>query len=333
MNAQHRLTRIGALALLLLTFLIPASAASAQTTDKEDIFGTGLGGSQANFEAKYGAPTDKSGAKDFATGVEYAVSGYKSVFVYWHKGFSAHIVLNARDGWPEKKAIDIANRFLPTDVHDAGDPVKLSDGSVLIPGRSATLAKRFSAATYKDLGVGGEQGDLRVVLIPNASGEAVGTVDIAIGIGKELKSTPVETPASSTPTPTAKKKSTGEAAYLKAVRKNVDALQKSLDDFTAILQRANAGTSQDSDQTDLAAILINWQSAPDDAAALTPPSGFEDLQTAYESAAKDLSGASSDMIKYSSTSDDSLLDSAIAKLTSAKTELQQADQMLTDAGY
>jgi hypothetical protein len=203
MNLRHRWQHVAALALLLIAFLVPVSAASAQTTDKQDPFGVGLGGSQQTFEAKYNAPTSESGAKSFAKGDEYAISGYKSVFVYWHGGYSAHIVLNAKSGWTSQKAVDIANRWLPSDFKQSGKASDLSDGSVLALGHSAALAKRFSAGTYTKYKVGGKQGDLRVVFIPAASGNTVATVDIAIGTGKELgagtTSTNPSTPATTRP--------------------------------------------------------------------------------------------------------------------------------------
>jgi hypothetical protein len=341
MNVRYRWQRVAALALLLLTFLIPVSAASAQTTDKQDAFGVGLGGSQETFEAKYNAPTSKSGANDFAKGVKYKVSGYKSVFVYWHGGYSAHIVLNATSGWSEKKAVDIANRFLPTDVQDNGQATELSDKSVLIPGHSDALGKRFSAKTYKTYGVGGDQGDLRVLLIPNKSGSEVGTIDIAIGAGDELSGSTTQTATKSTtktttketPTPKAKTGSTDEATYLKTVRKNVDDLQKSVDDFSTLIAKGSNIT--DAEYQDLIGILTQWLAAPSDASALTAPAGYEDLQQAYEGAANDLSDASLNLTNYLANGgkDQSLLTEASAKLKSAKSELQQADQLLTDAGY
>lgn len=335
MNVRFRWPRIAALALLLVTFLIPVGVASAQTTDKEDAFGVGLGGSRETFEAKYDAPSSERGADDFAKGVQYDVSGYKSVFVFWRGGYSAHIVLNANSGWSEKKAVDIANRFLPSDVKDSGNPTQLDDGSVLLRGHSDALAKRFSANTYKTYGVGGDQGDLRVLMIPNKGGSEVGTIDIAIGVGDEISgaSTTTKTTTKVTPTPAAKKGSTSEATYLKTVRKNVDGLQQSMDDFNTLISKGSSIT--DAEYQELIGILTQWLAAPSDASALTAPSGYEDLQQAYEGAANDLSDASLSLTNYLANGgqDQSLLTAASDKLKSARSELATADQLLTDAGY
>lgn len=334
MNLRYRWQHVAALALLLITFLVPISAASAQTTDKQDPFGVGLGGSQTTFEAKYNAATSKSGAKDFAKGEQYTVSGYKSVYVYWHGGYSAHIVLTAKGGWTEKKAVEIANRFLPTDVKDSNKTSQLSDGSVLILGHSAALGKRFSAGTYSKYGVGGKQGDLRVVLIPTSAGNTVGSIDIAIGVGDELGAgTTARTTTKTTPAATKTTKgSTDTQTYLTTVRKNVDALTKSMDDFNTII--AKGSSMSDAEYQQLITILTSWITAPSDAQALTAPAGYEDLQKAYESGANDLSSASIDLTNYLTNGgkDQTLLTSARDKLSSAKSELQQADQLLTAAG-
>ena len=336
MSLRHRWQHVAALALLLITFLIPVSAASAQTTDKQDPFGVGLGGSQKTFEAQYDAPTSSKGASDFAKGDQYAISGYKSVFVYWHGGYSAHITLNAKSGWSSSKAVDIANRWLPSDFKQNGKASDLSDGSVLALGKSAALAKRFSAKTYTTYGVGGTQGDLRVVFIPAASGNTVGTIDIAIGTGKELKATTTtaSTPAANNPNQgsTTTKGSTSEATYLKTVRKNVDALTQSMDDFNTIIAKGSSMT--DAEYQQLITILTSWITAPADAQALKAPAAYADLQQAYEAAANDLSGASIDLTNYLSNGgqDQTLITSAKDKMSSAKSELQQCDQLLTAAG-
>lgn len=336
MTLRHRWQHVAALALLLITFLVPVSAASAQTTDKQDPFGVGLGGSQQTFEAQYDAPTSTKGASDFAKGDQYAVSGYKSVLVYWHGGYSAHIVLNAKSGWTSQKAVDIANRWLPSDFKQSGKASDLSDGSVLAQGHSAALAKRFSAGTYAKYKVGGKQGDLRVVFIPAGSGDTVGSIDIAIGTGKELGATATNasTPAANNPNQgsTTNQGSASEATYLKTVRKNVDALTKSMDDFNTIIAKGSSMT--DAEYQQLITILTGWITAPADAKALKAPAAYTDLQQAYEAAANDLSGASIDLTNYLSNGgqDQTLLTSAKDKLSSAKSELQQADQLLTAAG-
>ena len=321
-------------AFMLALLLLPnvATAASAPAT-APDPLGTGLGSSQKAFEAKYGKPTSTKGAKDFAKGDQYAISGYKSVFVYWHNGYAAHITLNAKSGWSEQKAVDIATRFLPTDTKESSQATARADGSVLALGHSAALAKRFSAGTYTTYKVGGRQGDLRALFLPAASGgTTAATVDIAIGTGKELKATTTTTNASTPPATKTTQGSTDKQTYLTTVRTNVTALQKSVDDFNTIIAKGSSMT--DAEYQQLITILTSWIVAPADAKDLKAPAGYEELQSAYEAAANDLSGAAIDLTNYLSNGgqDQTLITSAKDKLTSAQSELQQCDQLLTAAG-
>lgn len=323
---RFRLSRVIALTFLFIALLVPVSAASARTTD---VFGAGLGASRADFEARYGAPKSQKGAADFNTGTEYAIPGYKSVFVFWHNDVAARIVLNAANGWPGPKAANIVNRWIPADARSTGAGGGANtDGYswVTTDGHSNALAKRFSARTYQQYEVDGKQGDFRVALVKRpGNADAFSTIDIAIGTNVTLA-----TSTTADGQPQGKTDAKGDR-YLAAVRANVNDLFDSMKRFITIMNQKTIGQS-DIDQ--LQAITQLWLRADTAARQSAAPIEYEKVQGQYEqlTGALNVCGTNLNAFIASRGNDQDAFNGMLAGYDDAMTTYHALDDALTAAG-
>ncbi|MGB3328775.1 MAG: hypothetical protein WBA46_07460, partial [Thermomicrobiales bacterium] len=321
------------------------SRSRGSSTANDALIGV-LGGDRTDFEDEFGTPADDRDASDFATGAIYEdIRGFDSIQVYWSDSDVAlHIVLNASRDWTEARALTQAEGFLPTDVELDQNPETLDGGELLYLGSSSALADVTDRATYRDLGVGGRPGDLRVILIPG-SGDTFSTVDIAIGAGDEFtgaasgktsRETPEPTTASrtsrETPEPTArsgKKASTADAdTYLADVRDAVDTRQQELDRFYEII--ALGADATDPDFTELTDIVAGWLEIP----AIEAPAGFQEIEDAFTSMNNNFMGAALSFVTWISDTkaNASSLDDMSQYLKDAQSDLTTVDGLLSDEG-
>ncbi len=299
------------------------------------------------FVDEFGTPSDDANAGDFSTGEVYTdIRGYDSIVVFWDNDIALHIQLNAKTGWTEDKSLSTAGEFLPADVELDSSSSDLDGGELLYAGSSAALGDEISRSTYRTYKVGGTAGDLRVILIPGQNNDFA-TVDLAIGAGDEYtggsaqptaeptvrsKKTPRATEESN-PTPRATEKSQKGGAlsddeYLSSIRQEVDTRQKEMTRFNEILAAGADATS--SDISELTDILVSWSSLPTYAA----PSGYQEIDDAYQSLSENLSTASANIITFlSDTNNKDALNTAVASLKTASTLLSDLDTMLTTVGY
>ncbi len=124
-------------------------------------------------------------------------------------------------------------------------------------------------------------------------------------------------------------------AYLATVSENAADWQASLDRFSEIIgQGADATDAEFAELTD---ILVAWAEAPDVAAELDAPAGFEDIQQAYEDFADELSVASTAIADYlaadpESPEADAAFDDFITAVGNAEDLSAELDDLLADAG-
>lgn len=327
---RFRLPRVIALAFLLITLLVPVSAASAKATDA---FGTGLGAKRATFEAKYGQPKSEKGAADFATGTEYAIPGYKSVYVFWQRDTAARIVLNATNGWPKAKAADIVQRWIPADAKStgAGGGANTAGRSwVTTFGHSAALAKRFSANTYQQYEVEGKQGDFRATLVKSPrNADEFSTIDIAIGANVTLPTSVSAVQSSST----GKTSTKGDASdYLTGMRQDLNGLGKGMNTFLAIMKQQQISQS-DVDQ--LTTITKGWQAANRAARNADAPAGYEKFQTLYTKVTGNLNSCATNLSTFvvSRGQDKDALTALETDYNNAAKAYNALSDALTAAGY
>lgn len=327
---RFRLPRVIALAFLLITLLVPVGAAAAKTTDA---FGTGLGAKRPTFEARYGKPKSEKGADDFATGTQYAIPGYKSVYVFWHNDTAARIVLNAANGWTGAKASAIVERWIPSDATSTGAGAGANtDGYswTTTLGHSDALAKRFSANTYQRYEVDGKQGDFRVALVkrPGSTG-AFSTIDIAIGTDVTLPTS--ATTATASPSGTTSAKGDG-SRYLVSMRKHLNDLGDSMDSFLAIMKKT---TIAESDISQLVDITIGWQNADLAARRESTPAGYEKYHALYAQLTRDLNDCASNLQTFMTTkgADDAAFSTMATDFDNAAKAYNTLNDALTTAGH
>lgn len=297
---------------------------STEATEEpsDDPLATRLGGERDGFEDEYGEPADDADEDDFAVGVVYdEVDGYDAVNVFWDEDIAAHITLSAEESWSERKALELAERFLPADIELEEASSELDDGELLFLGQSEALADAFDQDRYDTYEVGGEPGDLRVILVPDDAGD-VTTIDLAIGAGEEYGGGGGQTSGDE-----------DVETYLTTVRDEVDTLSESVDRFDELV--AQGANASDEDFDELISILTDWINADATAQDLTPPEGYEDLHETYTDMTAAFSGASVDFTSFliSGGEDDSLLDSGAEQLDTATGLLDDLDQLLTDEGF
>lgn len=311
--SRFRWPRILALVFLMITLLVPVHAVAAKSSDSA--FGTGLGARQAAFEAKYGKPVSTKGADDFNIGTHYDISGYKSVYVFWRNGVAAHIVLNARSGWPGTKAGDIVVRWIPTDAQNTGAGGGANTAGqqwVTTFGHSDALARRFSAKTYQEYEVEGKQGDFRVAMIKSATNaNEFATIDIAIGKDVVIKqasgsntaqadTSTDKQQASRDDATTGSNANAGDAGaqYLTDMRRNMNDLGKGMNTFITIMKQDTI--SQDDVDT-LNSVAKQWTDAYRAAKQAKAPQGFAKFQQQYGELTNDLNGAAQSLNAYLSS--------------------------------
>jgi len=319
---------------------------SSTSSSNEDLVGV-LGGSRDDFEDEFGTPVDDRDADDFAVGEIYEdIRGFDSIQVYWSEDdIALHIVLNASREWTETRALSQAEDFLPADVELDEEPEELDGGELLYLGSSDALAEVTDRTTYRELGVGGRPGDLRVILVPGED-DTFATVDIAIGSGDEFGSdsgrTTRETPEPTkesrtstrkTPEPTEKSRSTGRNTdsadqYLSDVRDVVDQRQNDLDRFYEIIGLGSSAT--DADFEELTNIVASWLETP----TIEAPDGYEAIDKAFTKMNDDFMNAALSFVTWASDPDAnaSSLDDMSSYLKSAQTDLDKVDALLEDEG-
>lgn len=303
---------------------LPARDASGgpDAADVELAIGTDI----ADFEEVIGDPDDDADADDFAVGTVYPGYGdYDSVSVFWLNDTAAHIQVELSEELDESDALDEALTFLPTTAElDEASGEELDSGETLFTGVSDEVADLFTAADYEEYEVGGDPGDVRVILIPGTADFAV--IDIAIGLGEEYVSG-----GGTDPDPDPTEESSGDAdEYLATVRESTDQMTQDLTDFTELL--ANADSLTDADIDDLLAILNRWIALEAEAAALTAPDGLEEIQSTYEDAAAALADVSLNFSSFITEEDDAALDQAFESLAEATSLVAELDKLLTDEG-
>ena len=183
---MYRLVLITIMALAMLTSAIPAAAAQ---DGRSNPLAERLGGDREAFENRYGDPVSEDGL------VRYEAQTYGAIDVLYHKGYVIAITLIAdrpldqaltkphRADWTVEEARELALTFLPRDAKQrtkrAGTGVT-EEGDLVGFLQSAALAKRFSAATYRQYEAGGQQGDCRYVLVRNKEG-GVAAITVSLG--------------------------------------------------------------------------------------------------------------------------------------------------------
>jgi len=123
--------------------------------------------------------------------------------------------------------------------------------------------------------------------------------------------------------------------YLATVSETAADWQDSLDRFDEIIGLGAEAT--DADNEELTEILITWAAAPDVAAEVEAPAGFEDIQAAYEDFAAELAAASTAIADYLAADPDSpeadaAFDDLLTAIENAQELSAELDDLLTDAG-
>ncbi len=122
--------------------------------------------------------------------------------------------------------------------------------------------------------------------------------------------------------------------YLTTVSDTAADWQDSVDRFSEIISLGPDAT--EAEFTEAAEIVTIWLEAPDVAAELVAPEGFEEIQLAYEDYADELSTASGFFSEWVAESEsaagEDALDSFIDAITEAETLYAELDGLLTDAG-
>lgn len=273
-----------------------------------------LGYPRVTFEDLFGEATDASDAEEYAVGDVYDdVSGFRSISVYWDEDFAAHIVVELEDELAEDDAYYLALQFLPESTDLDTDADELEEGELLFAGVSDELEDFFDADIYEAYEVGGDPGDIRVILIPGDDDIAV--LDIGIGTGDEYAAGG-----------TATEPDDDADAYLESVRESTDILIDEVDTFTSLFAKSEL-TDDDLDR--LIEILQNWESVSDLSSELTAPDGYEEIQTTFDDATAALENVTAEF----SVSDDIDVEAAIEFLTEAEVLLTDLDDLLADEGF
>jgi hypothetical protein len=284
-----------------------------------------IGTDVSDFEDAVGDPDDDADADDFTIGTVYDGFGdFDSVAVFWLNDTAAHIQVQLADELPEDDAYDLALDLLPADADADTQADELEGGELLYAGTSNDIADIFTDADYEDYEVGGEAGDVRIILIPGESD--IATIDVAIGAGDEFVSTGGADPSGdSTDDPDA-----DAEEYLQTVRDSADQMLTDITDFTTLLTSGEELT--DAQLTQIQDILDRWATAEDEAKALDAPADYQDIQDTYEDAATALTDASTNITIYINEQDDDALSQGFDSLTEALTLTTELDALLTDAG-
>lgn len=145
---------------------------------------------------------------------------------------------------------------------------------------------------------------------------------------------PIEDPTEE-PTDDPTEEPSGEAdEYLAAVSETAADWNESVTRFSDIIALGPDAT--EADFTEAAEIVATWLEAPDVAAELEVPAGFEEIQTAYEDYADELSTASGFFSEWvadlESAAGEDALDSFVDAITEAETLYAELEELLTDAG-
>ncbi|MBA2468509.1 MAG: hypothetical protein H0V37_03795 [Chloroflexia bacterium] len=129
-----------------------------------------------------------------------------------------------------------------------------------------------------------------------------------------------------------------DADYLATVSETAADWQASIDRFSEILA-LGADITED-DAVELAEIIESWASAPDVAAELDAPAGLEDIQTAYEDFADELTTAADAIAEYQeqleidpeSAETEAAFTDFILAVASAQSLYTELEELLADAG-
>jgi hypothetical protein len=284
----------------------------------------GIGFTRALFEDEHGEPADARDANEFDTGEEYTgVGEYDAINIFWVDDFAAHIIVTLGDGLSEDDAYDEALKFLPTTADVETRAEELDGGELLYTGKAEDIETIFDADVYEEFEVGGEPGDVRVILIPGDDG--IATLDVAIGLGEEFGG---GTGTTSDPDPTEESDDpSGEAAeYLQSVRESTDQL---LDEVATFNDLFFGGTQlSDADIDILVEILVHWSTVSTEADALAAPDGFEEIQTTFEDVTSELEEVSAIFAE----GEDADFEAAAEHFEEAETSLNDLDELLTEEG-
>jgi hypothetical protein len=291
-----------------------------------------FGSNREQFEELYGRPYNDDKAEIYPIGLLYRVDGFNRVYAFYHRDYVAYLTLIALEDepWTQSEAEERAKQFLPVDWEQAGEPIEVDDGDLLIPGHSVALAGRFSADTYERYGAQGEQGDV-YFLLRLAGGNEVTAIEI--GLGNDVQSPPDQAGGEAEG-----RNQVGDAGeevdpeeYLADVRRQFDILTASVEEFGAIITDPNFTTDQALFDR-LIQILVIWASASVDAQSLTPPDEYQDLHEAFLEYTALLSGAATDLTVGLSSGETASIQAGGQKLEAA-IELQPSiEAMLTEAG-
>jgi hypothetical protein len=270
-----------------------------------------IGYPRVTFEDEHGEADDLDGAEDFAIGDMYTgIGGYDSIGVYWDEDFAAHIVVHLEDELSEDDAYDAALTFLPDTADVETRAEELAGGELLYTGHDDDLEDVFDDEIYEAYEVGGEPGDVRIILVPGDEDFAV--LDIAIGLGEEY--------ASGT-------ELSGDAdEYLASVRESTDVLLDEVDTFRELYVESENPSDEDVDI--LVGVLVHWETVSAEADALTAPDGYEEIQETFEDATAAFESVS-EVFAEGAGAD---VEEGLANFEIAGELINEVDALLTDEG-
>jgi hypothetical protein len=272
-----------------------------------------IGYPRVTFEDEHSEADDLDGAEDFAIGDVYTgIDGYDSIGVYWDEDFAAHIVVQLEDELSEDDAYDAALMFLPetTDVESRAE--ELSGGELLYTGHDDDLEDVFDDDIYDAYEVGGEPGDVRIILVPGDEDYAV--LDIAIGLGEEYAGGSGEEPSGDVD------------EYLASVRESTDVLLDEVDTFNDLY--VNGEDLSDEDIDTLVDILFRWSTVSEESDALTAPDEYEEIQATFEDATAAFESVS-EVFADGAGAD---TEEGLANFETAEELINEVDALLTDEG-
>jgi hypothetical protein len=297
---------------------LPERDANGSSSDEVIL---GIGYSRALFEDENGGPSDDSGADEFETGEEYTgIGDYDAINIFWVDDFAAHIVVTLEDELSEDDAYDAALTFLPSTADVETRAEELDGGELLYTGHADDIETIFDEEVYEEFGVGGEPGDVRVILVPGENDFAV--LDIAIGLGEEFAGGP-----GTTTDPDPGEDPSGEAEeYLATVRESTDQL---LDEVATFNDLFLGGTQLSDAEIDiLVEILVHWATVSTESDAVTPPDGYEEIQETFEDATASLEQVSAVFAEGENAD----FEEGIAHFEDAEVLLNELDDLLTAEG-
>ena len=279
-----------------------------------------IGTELADFEDAAGEPEDDADEDDFTVGTEYAGFGdFDSVNVFWLNDTAAHISVVLSEELAQEEALALALQLAPSDLVPSEEGEELDGGELVVGGESEEVAELFTEEDYTEFEVGGQPGDVRVILIPGDEG--VATIDVAIGTGEEY------VPSGGTDDPGG---DVDAEEYLATVRDAQTQMSTDLADFGDLI--ANAADWTDADITTLTDILVRWTTVEQEAKSLEAPEGMEEIQSAYEDAATALGVVSLNITSFLVDEDDTAIDTAFAAIGDATEALDTLDTLLTAEG-